>query len=223
MERMKSLDVSTVAKSTLAAGITAVLATFALLGFFGGSGFLGGIGDLMDVLNSILVIPLFILMGHLTRSRHQGLGRAVQTGGAAGALMRLAGAFLIFSQLMAFEDAVLLVNAGMGLMGMALLIFLLAGRAQLNLSRVYYGFSLIVGLAMAVNILGVFLYDAYAPLLQGEAGFADLNPLLLALLVFAPVQILGYPIWLLWTGRLLLKSPDRFMSPVSRPAVQWQE
>lgn len=218
---MKSIDVSTTAKSTLAAGITAVLATLALLGFFGGSGFLGGIGDLMDVFNSALVIPLFIFLGQLTRSRNQGLGRAVQIGGAAGALMRLAGAFLIVSRLMAFDDAVLLVNTGMGLMGAALLFFLLAGRAQLGVGRGYYGFSLVVGLAMAVNILGVFLYDAYAPLLQGEAGFADLNPLLLALLLFAPIQILGYPIWLLWMGRLLLRSPESFTSAASTPAAQW--
>lgn len=64
--------------------------------------------------------------------------------------------------------------------------------------------------------MGLFLYDTYAPLLQGKASFADMNPLLLALLVFAPIQILGCPIWLLCTGRPLLKSPARFTSAASQ-------
>jgi hypothetical protein len=204
------MSISTTGKTTIAAGITGVLASLALLGFFGGSGILGAVGDLLDVLNSALIIPLFITLGGVTMPRGELAGRVIQISGTAGALVRMAGAFLILSSLMVFDNAVLLVNAGMGLIGIAMLTFLLANRRRLKLGTAYYVFSLVVGVAMAVNIFGVFLYDAYAPLLQGEASLADMNPLLLSLLIFAPIQILGYPIWLLWAGRLLLKAPVNF-------------
>lgn len=217
---MKTTNSSTTGKLTIIAGITAVLASLVVLtGFSSGNWLLGGLGDLMDVFNSALVIPLFLFLGEQLRLRNSALGRAIQLVGVAGALVRLVGAFLIFARLMAYDNAVLLVNAGLGLMGVALLIFLLAGRGILELGKGYHLFSLVVSFAMALNILGVFLYDAYAPLLQGEAGFADVNPLLVALLIFAPIQILGYPMWLLWTGRLLVKVPASF-TPVSHRAEE---
>jgi hypothetical protein len=215
---MKALDPAITGKITIAAGITAVLAAVVVLtGFSSGNWLLGGLGDLMDVVNSALVVPLFVFLGALLRPYHAGMGRAVQIMGITGALVRLVGAFLIFAGMMAFDNSILLVNAGMGLMGMALMIFLLTGRGQLEVGRGYMVFSLAVGLSMAINILGVFLYDAYAPLLQGEASFADMNPLLVALLVFAPIQILGYPIWLLWTGRLLQRAPGGLTAMTSQP------
>jgi hypothetical protein len=208
---------ATTGKLTIAAGVTAVLAMAVVLtGISSGSWLLGGLGDLMDLLNSALVIPLFLYLGQLVKSSNAAVGRAVQLGAVAGALLRMVGAFLIFAGWMAFDQALVLVNGGMGLMGIALVIFLLAGRKSGAARRGYYLFSLAVTLSMAIQIGGVFLYDAYAPLLQGEASLADLNPILIALLLFAPIQLLGYPLWLLWTGRLLVHSPTTFASKASQ-------
>jgi hypothetical protein len=114
---------------------------------------------------------------------------------------------LIFSGIMAFEKALLFVNAGMGLMGIALLLTLPAGRRLLGMRTAYFLFTLAVALGMATALLGVFLNDAYLPLLQGEIGLGELPPILVALLIFAPLQMLGYPIWLLLTGRRLMELP----------------
>jgi len=54
---------------------------------------------------------------------------------------------------------------------------------------------------MGVNPLG----NVFDKLAQGGA-LAEANPILIALLfIMAPIFVLGWPIWLLWTGRLFLK------------------
>lgn len=201
---------------TIAAGIAAVLTMLVVLtGFGSGNWLLGGLGDLMDVLSSALVVPLFIFLGGPAIVQNQMLGRVVQIVGVIGAVTKLVGALLIFSGVMAYDDAVLIVNAGTGFMGIALLLALPASRRKLGLSTGAFLFTLLVGLAMAITLLGVFFNDAYMPLLQGEIGLGDMPPVLVALLVFAPVQLLGYPIWLLWLGRRLLKVPENQMVQIS--------
>lgn len=205
---MDRFNARTVGWTTAVAGLAAVLASLALLGFFGGSGLLGSAGDLLDMANSALVVPLFVLLGNLTRGRSETAGRAVQLAGVLGAIARLVGAFLIVSGLMIYDDAVLLVNAGLGLIGIAMVIFFVVNRGRPFLSRGYVIFSLVVGVVLALGLLGVFLNDVFTPLLRGEVTMAEFNPLLLLLLfTLSPIQILGYPLWLLWTGRRLLQGP----------------
>lgn len=197
----------TTGRLTIAAGIAAAMTSLVVLtGFGSGSWLLGGLGDLLDVLNSLLVIPLFLILGGLTGTLNEPFGRFVQIMGVAGALVRLAGAFLIVSQIMSYEQAVLLVNGGAGLMGIAILVFVAVNRTRPALRSSYLIFSTMVGGVMALSLLGLLMNDQFTPLLRGEVSFAEANPLVVALLVLAPLFILGYPIWLLWTGRLLLKS-----------------
>ncbi|MFN2136523.1 MAG: hypothetical protein ACK2UK_11250 [Candidatus Promineifilaceae bacterium] len=204
---MKLLSYPTTAKLTIAAGITAAMTSLVVLtGFGSGSWLLGGLGDLLDVLNSLLVIPLFLALGALTGALNEPAGRFVQIMGVAGALVRMAGAFLIVSGIMAYEQAVLLVNGGAGLMGIAILLFAAVNRTRPALRSSYLIFSAMVGGVMALSLLGLLLNDQFTPLLRGEVSFAEANPLVVALLLLSPLFILGYPIWLLWTGRLLLKS-----------------
>lgn len=194
---------------TITGGIAAALTMVVVLtGFTSGSWLLGGLGDLLDILNSALVIPLFIFLGNLVTSENNILGRTVQALGVIGALTRLTGALLILSGAIVYEEAVLLVNSGMALMGIALLIFLPVSRGKVKLGTVYLLFSLTVSLAMAISLLSVFLNKAYEPLLQGDVGLTELPPFLLGLLLCAPIQMLGYPVWLLWTGRRLLREPE---------------
>jgi len=205
---MSNIKHRTVGKLTIAAGIAAVLTMITVLtGVGSGNWLLGGLGDLMDVLSSALVVPLFIFLGGLAMAGSPILGRAVQIVGISGAVTKLTGALLIFSGIMAYEDAVPLVNAGTGLMGVALLLALPVSRRELGLGSGAFIFTLGVGLAMAVGLPGLFFNDAYAPLLQGEVGLAEMPPILVGLLIFAPLQLLGYPIWLLWFGRRLYKAP----------------
>ncbi len=196
---------NTLGKMTFFAGIAALLTSASVII---GATLLLAVGDLMDVVNSALLIPLFAFLGATMQNRSATLGRFVQWLGAAGALIRMVGALLIFARVLSYEDGVLLVSTGMGLMGIALLLYLLATRARLVRRRGYYLFSLVVGFAMALNILSFILNDAITPLLQGDVGFGDVNPLLLVVLAFAPIFLLGFPIWLLWTGRLLSRAPD---------------
>jgi hypothetical protein len=195
--------------STIAAGIAAVLAMLVVLtGLGSGNWLLGSLGDLMDVVNSALIMPLFILLGGMAMAESPLLGRVIQVLGVIGALTRLVGAFLILSGLMVIDEALLFVNAGLGFLGVALLLSLPASRRELGLGTGASLFTLVVGVGMAVTLVGAFFNDAYLPLLQGEIGLAEMPPILAALLIFAPVQLLGYPIWLLWIGRRLLQIPE---------------
>ncbi len=208
----------TTGRLTIAAGITAAMTSLVVLtGFGSGSWLLGGLGDLLDVLNSLLVVPLFLALGSLTGTLDKPFGRFVQIMGVAGALVRMAGAFLIVSGIMAYEQAVLLVNGGAGLMGTAILVFVAVNRTRPAFRSSYLNFSTMVGGVMALSLLGLLLNDQFTPLLRGEVSFAETNPLVVALLVLSPLFILGYPIWLLWTGRLLLKSALEY--PMSQEAA----
>jgi hypothetical protein len=204
----------TTGRLTIIAGIAAAMTSlFVLTGFGSGSWLLGGLGDLLDVLNSLLVIPLFLALGALNGALNEPAGRFVQIMGVAGALVRMTGAFLIVSGIMAYERAVLLVNGGAGLMGIAILLFVAVNRTRPALKSSYLIFSAMVGGVMALSLLGLLLNDQFTPLLRGEVSFAEANPLVVALLLLSPLFILGYPIWLLWTGRHLLKGALAYPDP----------
>ena len=196
----------TLSQITIAAGVVAALGSVVLLLFFTGIPFFGWLGDLIGVITAVLLLPFFIGMGKITLPHSQNAGRTIQLMGVAAALLKGISASLIVTSLQPYNEAVIWENIGSTLLGIVVIIFVLANRAPLNLRRGYRWFSLLFGVAMTLNIMGIIWGDQFVQLLEGSAGFGDINPLLVVLLFTAtPMTILGFPIWLLWTGRLLWK------------------
>jgi hypothetical protein len=207
---MKSFNFRTVGWFTIAAGISAVIGTIALLAFFAtGNGLIGLIGDFALAFTVLLMIPLFIAMGKITMTEHRILGRAIQILGVLGLLSKFTGLILLISGVLVYERSVLWENVGSGLFGIAILLFALPNRSNPDLSRGYVWFSILFGVVMILNFVGLFYADAFNEVLQGTKSLSEANPVIMILLITAaPIAIFGLPIWVLWSGRLFQKGKD---------------
>lgn len=206
---MNSLNNRTVGWITIAAGICAVIGTLALFLFLGTSGISGFIGDIAFALTSVLMIPLFITLGNMTMTSSKILGRTIQVLGVLGSLSRLVGLILLISGILEFEKSALWENFGFGLIGIAILIYALQNRNNPDLRRGYVWFSIVIGIALTFNFVGLFYADMFNEVLNGSKSFTEANPVVMVLLITAaPISVLGPPIWLLWTGRLFLKRTE---------------
>jgi hypothetical protein len=174
--------------------------------FATGSSTIGTLGDYMGVLNAVLIIPLLIVIGRMTMSKHGPLGLSVKILGILGTVIRLVGGFLLISGILAFEQEVAWEYVGAGFIGVAILIYSVLLRNNSQVSPVYVWFSIVFAVAMTSNFIGLAFPDSLNQLLQGSMSFSDANPLLvISIFVASPIYLLGYPIWLFWTGLTLLR------------------
>lgn len=192
---------------TIAAGVVAIIVLIGTLGVAGGSGLIGFVGDIMVSVLSILIIPLFIRFGAILSDRGRPVGQVVQVLGVAGALIRLTSSVLLIVGVLPYERTVIGEEVGFVLVGAAILLFFSRVQQVAELSRSYVWFGIILGLAFLASLLALIMGDQlFTQIIDGTVPLSEANPLILVtLFIFTPVQLLGYPIWLIVTGRHFLR------------------
>jgi hypothetical protein len=221
---MKPINTKTVGWTTIAAGLATLSIPFILAVLASGGSFdnvVALFGDILGAIATILIIPMLIAIGRTVMAKHRVLGRSIQIVGVLGALSDFTHYLFIMSGILAFEQAVVWNAVGRGLIGIAVLMFALLNRRNLELKRLYVLLSILLGVIMAPGVMGGGgpLDNAFETLAQGGT-LAEVNPVVVVLLfIMAPGYLLGWPIWLIWTGRLFLKG--KLAIPESnRPAPQ---
>jgi hypothetical protein len=205
---MNSFNNRTVGWITIAAGISALIGSLALIEVMviGNSGLLS---DYMTIFTSLLSVPLMSALGKMVITKNKNLGRAVQILGVLGALIVFFGGIINVTALngvIEYENQASWIMVGQGLIGIAIITFLMLSRNNPALKKGYLWFSMVFGIAMAMSFLGLVFREELNAILQGRLSIAESSLGLKLLLFFvSPTTILGQPIWLLWSGRLFLK------------------
>ncbi len=205
---MNSFNNRTVGWITIAAGISALIGTLAMIEVMviGNSGLLS---DYMTIFTSLLSVPLMSALGKMVITKNKNLGRAVQILGVLGALIVFFGGIINVTALngvIEYENQASWIMVGQGLIGIAIITFLMLSRNNPALKKGYLWFSFVFGIAMAMSFLGLVFREELNAILQGGLSIAESSLGLKLLLFFvSPTTILGQPVWLLWSGRLFLK------------------
>jgi uncharacterized MAPEG superfamily protein len=197
---MKSFNSKTVGRTTVIGGICALGLSISLFTF-------PWIGDFLEILAYLLIIPMFIALGNIVSPNRRILSGLITTAGVTGSLIEVIQSILFGIGLFSHEQVEPWVTFSRGLMGVALLTFVLLSLANAGLKRSYVWLGILVGLVMILSFLGL-LFPDFARLgeaiFEGEA--AGANPIIVALFIIQiPLYLLGWPIWLIWTGRLFLQ------------------
>lgn len=188
----------------LAFAVSAALASF--------NNIFAGLADFLGPFITLLTIPMLIAIGRIIMTKHeslQTLGRAIQILGVLGALIDLIQSILFLSGTLALEQSEAWTAIARGLIGIAILTYALVNYKDPELKSSYVWLSIILGLVMSpllsgLSGVGLDLQGASDAIAQGNT--AEISPIVLVLLfIMAPTYLLGWPIWLIWTGRLLLK------------------
>ena len=205
---MKPLNNTTTGRITITAGISALIGTLAMIEVMviGNSGLLI---DYMTIFTSLLSVPLMSALGKMGITKNKKLGRAVQILGVLGALIVFFGGIINVTALngvIEYENQASWIMVGQGLIGIAIITFLMLSRNNPALKKGYLWFSMVFGIAMAMSFLGLVFREELNAILQGRLSIAEAGLGLKLLLFFvSPITILGQPVWYLWSGRLFLK------------------
>ena len=205
---MKQLDNTNIGRITIVAGISSLIGTLTMIEFMV-AGNTGLLTDHVSVITAILILPLLNAMGKIAMTKHKNIGRSVQILGVLGTLINFVGGIinvLALRGIIEYEHQASWIMVGGGLIGIAILTFMLLNRNNPELKKGYVWFSIVFGLGMAMSFLGLIFRDELNAIMRFEISIADSSPGLKLLLFFAsPTVILGHPIWVLWSGRLFLK------------------
>ncbi len=205
---MKQLDNTNIGRITIVAGISSLIGTLTMIEFMV-AGNTGLLTDHVSVITAILILPLLNAMGKIAMTKHKNIGRSVQILGVLGTLINFVGGIinvLALRGIIEYEHQASWIMVGGGLIGIAILTFMLLNRNNPELKKGYVWFSIVFGLGMAMSFLGLIFRDELNAIMRFEISIADSSPGLKLLLFFAsPTVILGHPIWVLWSGRQLLK------------------
>jgi hypothetical protein len=204
---MRAFNNKTVGWMTIAAGIATVsisVAIAVLVGISSLSYIAGLLGDLLGPVAVLLIMPVLISIGKIAMTKHGMLGRSVQIVGVLGALIDLIQGVLFLGRVIVYEQSVVWNTIARGLIGIAMLTYALLNRKNPGMKTAYVWLSIILGVIMASSFMSLPFQDVINAISEGN--MSEANPSLLAYIFIAgPIFLLGWPIWLLWTGRLFLK------------------
>jgi hypothetical protein len=209
---MKPLNNTITGWTAIAAGIATFsipigLAVLAETGSL--SNIVGALGDVLGAIAAVLIIPVLVAAGGIVMAKHKALGLSAQSLGVIGALIDFTQYVLFIGGIITYEQSLPWNSTARGLIGIVVLTYGLLNRKDPKLKRLYVWLSIALGVVMAPGVMAVMgvnpLGNVFDELAQGGT-LAEANPILIALLfIMAPIFVLGWPIWLLWTGRLFLK------------------
>ena len=185
-----------------------IIAVAGTIGILGGSGPMGFLGDTMVAVTSILIIPMFIWFGAILAKRSLSSGRLVQALGVSGALVKLATSILLIGGVLPYERTVVGEEVSNILVGVAILLYFLRFESEGQLKRSYMVLSIVLAVMFVSSLIAIIFGDrAFTEIIDGTVPLSEANPfIVLFLFAASPIQLLGYPIWLISTGRVFLKN-----------------
>lgn len=171
----------------------------------------GRLSDISFVIAALLMLPFMGAFYLLFRPEHQLwslLGLLVGIVGIG--YFSIAQIRLIFGQI-TFEQNTPQAMMAIGLIGVSLLIFNLLARTETQFPTVFVWLGIIFSALMAQGVItSPFFSQQALAMTSGGLSFAKLNPFMYVLLAAFAISQIGYPVWAIWLGRLILSGGINF-------------
>jgi hypothetical protein len=194
------LSTTSIGWTAIATGVSAILAVVFLILMYTVNG--PFFGTLNDVFNSLIGISIVILACMVYAEYHARLplmGRIALLLALAGALFTILGSVLIIFGFTGFVLAGWYTGIGDALIGLWLVAFCYSLLRGTTLPHNLVIFGLVVGLFMAVGLIGI-------PGILAGIDSMQAMPWYLYIAFFGYLgTYLLYPIWMIWLGRVLIK------------------
>ena len=164
----------------------------------------------LSILNLALIVPLLISLSMIILNEQAILRGVFQSLVVLGAILlikaRIQSVIGAEINTVLIDDTYIWESIGAALIGIAVLGYALLKPPNVGLKRghVWMRFG---GIFALIVYLGYIKFqDEYTRILVGRKGITEVNPIVVLLIVIVSlVYIVGRPLWLLWTGRTLLK------------------
>jgi len=198
-----------IGRMVIASAVFWILQIVAVSLLYSGMPYIGGASDVSSAMSVLVLIPLSLTFYRYYRASFRWPSQIAQFLGVAGMLAVGVTGFLVALRMGEFKQSLTPVMIGYGLIGVWLTVNNYFGLKDSDLPRKFTWLGLVVGIAMATTLLiGLFWIEDMFSMLTGFAGQSQgngSNPLMMVVLfVGAPIHQLGYPIWAIWLGRMIL-------------------
>ena len=211
---MKSSNMTTIGWTTFISGLIALFSSISLIvSYITGSPSITRFSYALSALTLMLVIPLLVALSSIILNKHEIYTRIFQSLVVIGAviLIKARAQLVIGAEInTVFSDkTVLWEYLGAGLIGIAILTYALFNPSNPELKNSHVWVRAVVGVALSTYIFGLIFRDQFDQLAEGRMGITEVNPIVgFLFLTILLIYVIARPVWLLWSGRLFLKTKE---------------
>ena len=203
---MNFLDAVLVGRLTVAAGImAAVQISLLILMFAVATNPFGPMSDVAYAITPVLMLPLLLAFRQIHKVEFPGGSQWVLVLGILGIAVASINQIIFLLKVIDLKQSMFGYSAGIGLIGLAILLFSLFNRTLPEISGGFSIFSIVLGAAMTLGlVLGVFFLDEVYAMANGTLRFSPMTPITFLIGLSGAVNQLGLPVWLFMLGRMFL-------------------
>ena len=174
--------------SAIVSAIMTILGLVTLLIFFAQGEPWGTLNDITSVILALSLLPVLLMLYRLHRREAPTIILCTLIIGVIALLAAVIVQSLLIIKVLTYDQTAILAPSAFGLFGATLMVFGFLGRSNASLPRRLIWLSIIAGAGYVLVITGFILGGQAHPL-------ATIGGLM---------AVLGYPIWAIWFGRLVL-------------------
>jgi len=203
---MNFSDAGLVGNMTVAAGIMAAVQVILLILMFAvATKPFGPMSDVAYAITPVLMLPLLFAFRQIHQVAFPGGSQWVPVLGILGVAVASINQIIFLLKVIDLKQSMFGYSVGIGLIGLAILLFSLFNRSLTEISGGFSLFSIVLGAVMALGlILGVFFLDEVYAMANGTLSFSPVTPVAFLIGLSGAVNQLGLPVWLLMLGRMFL-------------------
>lgn len=195
-----------IGRLTIAAGIVAAIQiTLLALMFTVATKPYGPLSDVAYALSPVLMLPLLFAFRHIYQADFSGGSQWAIVLGVLGAAIASINQVIFLLKIIDLKQSMVGYQVGLGLIGVALLLFAVFGRTNAEIPGGITIFGIVVGAAFTMSLFpGIFFLNDFYAMSTGTLDYSTMNPLMYLMLLAAAVSQIGLPVWLILLGRLFL-------------------
>jgi len=166
----------------------------------------GLMSDISYMLGALLTLP-FMLAFYLLYRVDQGMVSLLALLiGITGVIIINVAQFRLVTKQLSLEQNMPQVVLGTGLIGLSILLFSLLGKVNVGFSSGFTWLGIVLGILMGSGILLVLFFgkDVFATM-TGALNWSHASPFMLVAFAANILSQVGYPVWGIWLGRILLQ------------------
>jgi hypothetical protein len=174
--------------SAIVSAIATIFGLVTLLIFFAQGEPWGTLNDITSVILALSLLPVLLMLHRLYRRDTPNISLAALMIGVIAILVAAVFQSLLIIKAITFAQTAILVPSAFGLFGVSLMVFGFLGRTNALLPRRLILLSIIAGAGYVLVIAGILVGGQEHPLTA----------------IGGLIAVIGYPIWAIWFGRLVL-------------------
>lgn len=193
--------------TAIAAGVVSAAGLVSLIAFFLVGEPFGTINDILAIPVAFLMLPLILALYRIHVAESAVLSLIALAAGVGGFLLIAVGSALLVIGRIDFQTSLIFASAGLGLVGLWLLLNGGIAVTRHTLPRGMAWASVFLALGPCIALLAMFRLDSLVGLLMGLAGqvpMGQISPLVYPPLVLGVLSYALLPLWMIWIGRVFL-------------------